>query len=96
MGVPLLHQGILKGGLGKALDGLLGVVHAHAHPCPIKLMHLPFLLLATATGGEHQLQLARLCHMQVCSPVLITKGMPGTYFKGQRGADREGVQQTGQ
>lgn len=95
MGVPLLHEGILKGGLGKALDGLLGVVHAHAHPCPVELVHLPLLLLASAAGGEHQLQLARLCHMQVCSPILITKGMPGTQLKGQRGAGREGCSKQG-
>ena len=89
MCVPLLHQGILKGGLGKALDRLLSVVHAHAHTCPIKLMHLPLLLLPTAAGGEHQLQLARLCHMQICGPVLITKCMPGTHLQALAGEFEE-------
>ena len=85
MCVPLLHQGILKGSLGKALDGVLSVVHAHAHTCPIKLVHLPLLLLPTTVGGEYQLQLAGLCHMQVCSPVLVTKCMPGTHLEGLAG-----------
>lgn len=83
--LPLLHQGILKGRLGEALDGVLGVVHAHAHPCPVKLVHLPLALLAPTLRGEHQLQLARLCHMQVCRPVLVTKGVPGTNSGGLEG-----------
>lgn len=73
---PFLVQGILKGGLGKALDGLLGVVHAHAHPRPLKLLHLPLLHLTTAIRCEHQLQLSGLLHHQICCSVLVTEGVP--------------------
>ena len=48
-------------------------------------MHLPLLLLPTTIRGEDQLQLARLCHMQICGPVLVTKCMPGTSLEGQKG-----------
>ena len=60
---PLLVKGILKGRLREALDGLLGVVHAHAHACSIKVLHLPPLRLTATIRCEDQLQLARLGHM---------------------------------
>ena len=78
----MLLQSILKAGLGKACDGLFGVVHAHGNAWPIKLVHLPGLLLSTASRGENKLQLARLLHPQVCCPVLIAKGVPAGSNKG--------------
>lgn len=54
-GSPLLVKCILKGGLGKAPDGVLSVVHAHAYPRPLKLLHLPSLGLTPPIRGEHQL-----------------------------------------
>ena len=91
--VPFLVQGILKGGLCEALDGLLSVVHAHAHAWPIKLLHFPLLHLTATVGREHQLQLAGLLHHQVCCSVLVPKSMPATMIVSKRSTTWSGVEE---
>ena len=89
--VPFLVQGILKGGLGKALNRLLDVVHAHTHARPLKLVHLPLLHLTATVGREDQLQLARLLHHQVCRSVLVPKSVPASMIASERSTPWSGV-----